>query len=162
MHGKSGQDKYNNVRLGMNSRLDTLQAAVLDVKFEAFCEHELKDVNQAAAWYTEALQGSNLVLPEIRPDFVSSWAQYTVQLPLGIDRAAVQAALKAQRIPTMVYYAKPMHHQGAFAGTRSAEADCPVTEKLCETVLSLPLHPYMDKVQVYKIAEALTKVVKKV
>lgn len=162
VHGKSGQDKYNNVRLGMNSRLDTLQAAVLDVKFEAFCEHELKDVNQAAAWYTEALQGSNLVLPEIRPDFVSSWAQYTVQLPLGIDRAAVQAALKAQRIPTMVYYAKPMHHQGAFAGTRSAEADCPVTEKLCETVLSLPLHPYMDKVQVYKIAEALTKVVKKV
>lgn len=155
VHGKSGQDKYNNVRLGMNSRLDTLQAAVLDVKFEAFCAHELKDVNQAAAWYTEALQGSNLVLPEIRPDFVSSWAQYTVQLPLGTDRAAVQAALKAQGIPTMVYYAKPMHRQGAFEGTRSAEADCPVTERLCETVLSLPLHPYMTQEQVQQVSSAL-------
>lgn len=162
VHGKSGQDKYNNIRLGMNSRLDTLQAAVLDVKFEAFRTRELEDVNRAAAWYTQALQGSGLVLPEVRPDFVSSWAQYTVQLPEGTDRAAVQAALKAQGIPTMVYYAKPMHEQGAFEGTRSAEADCPVTERLCETVLSLPLHPYMDKVQVYKVAEALTKVVKKV
>lgn len=155
VHGKSGQDKYNNIRLGMNSRLDTLQAAVLDVKFEAFRAKELEDVNRAAAWYTEALQGSGLVLPEVRPGFVSSWAQYTVQLPQGTDRAAVQAALKAQGIPTMVYYAKPMHQQGAFEGTRSAEANCPVTEQLCETVLSLPLHPYMGPEQVQRVTKAL-------
>lgn len=155
VHGKSGQDKYNNIRLGMNSRLDTLQAAVLDVKFEAFRTHELEDVNRAAAWYTEALQGSGLVLPEVRPGFVSSWAQYTVQLPQGTDRAAVQAELKEKGIPSMVYYAKPMHHQGAFANTRSAQADCPVTERLCETVLSLPLHPYMTEQQVQKISDAV-------
>lgn len=155
VHGKSGQDKYNNIRLGMNSRLDTLQAAVLDVKFEAFRTHELEEVNRAAAWYTEALQGSGLVLPEVRPGFVSSWAQYTVQLPQGTDRAAVQAELKEKGIPSMVYYAKPMHHQGAFANTRSAQADCPVTERLCETVLSLPLHPYMTEQQVQKISDAV-------
>lgn len=155
VHGKSGQDKYNNIRLGMNSRLDTLQAAVLDVKFEAFRTHELEEVNRAAAWYTEALQGSGLVLPEVRPGFVSSWAQYTVQLPQGTDRAAVQAELKERGIPSMVYYAKPMHHQGAFANTRSAQADCPVTELLCETVLSLPLHPYMTEQQVQKISDAV-------
>lgn len=155
VHGKSGQDKYNNIRLGMNSRLDTLQAAVLDVKFEAFRTHELEDVNRAAAWYTETLQGSGLVLPEVRPGFVSSWAQYTVQLPQGTDRAAVQAELKEKGIPSMVYYAKPMHHQGAFANTRSAQADCPVTERLCETVLSLPLHPYMSGQQVREISDAV-------
>lgn len=155
VHGKSGQDKYNNIRLGMNSRLDTLQAAVLDVKFEAFRMHELEEVNRAAAWYTEALQGSGLVLPEVRPGFVSSWAQYTVQLPQGTDRTAVQAELKEKGIPSMVYYAKPMHHQGAFANTRSAQADCPVTERLCETVLSLPLHPYMTEQQVQKISDAV-------
>ena len=155
MHGKSGQDKYNNIRLGMNSRLDTLQAAVLDVKFEAFQKYELEAVNRVATWYTEALQGSGLVLPEVRPGFVSSWAQYTVQLPQGTDRAAVQATLKAQGIPTMVYYAKPMHLQGTFAGTRSAEAFCPVTEQLCETVLSLPFHPYMEQVQVLEVVRAL-------
>lgn len=155
VHGKSGQDKYNNIRLGMNSRLDTLQAAVLDVKFEAFRTHELEDVNRAAAWYTETLQGSGLVLPEVRPGFVSSWAQYTVQLPQGTDRTAVQAELKEKGIPSMVYYAKPMHHQGAFANTRSAQADCPVTERLCETVLSLPLHPYMTEQQVQKISDAV-------
>ena len=155
VHGKSGQDKYNNIRLGMNSRLDTLQAAVLDVKFEAFRMHELEEVNRATAWYTEALQGSGLVLPEVRPGFVSSWAQYTVQLPQGTDRTAVQAELKEKGIPSMVYYAKPMHHQGAFANTRSAQADCPVTERLCETVLSLPLHPYMTEQQVQKISDAV-------
>ena len=155
VHGKSGQDKYNNIRLGMNSRLDTLQAAVLDVKFEAFRTHELEDVNRAAAWYTEALQGSGLVLPEVRSGFVSSWAQYTVQLPQGTDRAAVQAELKERGIPSMVYYAKPMHHQGAFTNTRSAQADCPVTERLCETVLSLPLHPYMSEQQVREISDAV-------
>lgn len=156
VHGKSGQDKYNNIRIGMNSRLDTLQAAVLDVKLQAFREQELQNVNRAAAWYDEALQGSALTLPRVMPDALSSWAQYTVQLPAGTDRAAVQAALKAQGIPTMVYYAKPMHCQGAFAGTRSARADCPVSIRLCTTVLSLPLHPYMTQEQVQAVAQALT------
>lgn len=127
----------------MNSRLDTLQAAILLPKFEAFKKHELDAVNQAAAWYNEKLAETGLVLPEIADDFVSSWAQYTVQLPEKIDRAKLQDTLKKEGIPTMVYYPRPMHGQGAFEGTDSATADCPVTERLCQTVLSLPMHPYM-------------------
>ena len=159
VHGKSGEDKYNNIRLGMNSRLDTLQAAVLLTKLKAFEEYELDDVNKVAVWYTEALKNSELVLPYVPEGFLSSWAQYTVQLPEDIDRTAVQAALKAQGIPTMVYYIKPMHLQGAFEGTDSARADCPVTDRLCKTVLSLPMHPYLKKEDVLNVAEKLMKAI---
>ena len=145
VHGKDGEDKYNNIRLGMNSRLDTLQAAILEVKLRAFEKYELEAVNQAAVWYGEALQGSGLTLPIVKKGYTSSWAQYTVRLPDSVDRAALQARLKEQGIPTMVYYAKPMHRQGAFTGTRSARADCPATVQLCKTVLSLPMGPYMQK-----------------
>lgn len=147
VHGKSGDDKYNNIRLGLNSRLDTIQAAILQVKFKAFKEHEVEDVNKAASCYDAEFKNCGLdkkiVLPTIKNGYVSSWAQYTIQLPEGTDRNALQSKLKEYGIPTMVYYMKPMHTQGAFAGTDSAIADCPVTEKLCKTVLSLPLHPYM-------------------
>lgn len=144
VHGKGGM-KYDNVRIGLNSRLDTLQAAILQVKFRAFCEYELAAVEQVSRWYDEALKGSGLVLPYRPQGFTSSWAQYTVQLPQGADREALQAKLRERGIPTMVYYPKPMHQQSAFAGTESAAADCPAAERLCETVLSLPMHPYLTK-----------------
>ena len=112
-------------------------------------------MNQAAAWYTEALQDTDLILPYIPEGFLSSWAQYTVQLPVGTDRAALQAKLKEQGIPTMVYYPRPMRLQGAFEGTDSACADCPVTDRLCDTVLSLPMHPYLTKEQVNEVVTAL-------
>ncbi len=159
VHGKSGEDKYDNIRLGMNSRLDTLQAAILLPKFEAFKNHELDAVNQVAVWYNEKLAGTGLVLPEIADGFVSSWAQYTVQLPEDIDRAKLQDALKKEDIPTMVYYPRPMHGQGAFAGTDSAKADCPVTERLCKTVLSLPMHPYLTEEVVTTVSQALVKAI---
>ena len=155
VHGKSGNDKYNNIRLGMNSRLDTVQAAILLPKLKAFEEYEVANVNQAAAWYTEALQDTDLILPYIPEGFLSSWAQYTVQLPVGTDRAALQAKLKEQGIPTMVYYPRAMHLQGAFEGTDSAVADCPVTAQLCDTVLSLPMHPYLTKEQVNEVVTAI-------
>ncbi len=155
VHGKSGEDKYNNIRLGMNSRLDTLQAAILLPKFEAFKKFELDAVNQAAAWYNEKLSGTDLVLPEIADGFVSSWAQYTVRLPDHIDRAKLQDEMKKEGIPTMVYYPKPMHGQGAFAGTDSAMADCSVTERLCKTVLSLPMHPYLTEEIVDNVSEKI-------
>lgn len=155
VHGKSGNDKYNNIRLGMNSRLDTVQAAILLPKLKAFEEYEVANVNQASAWYTEGLQDTDLILPYIPEGFLSSWAQYTVQLPVGTDRAALQAKLKTQGIPTMVYYPRAMHLQGAFEGTDSAIADCPVTARLCETVLSLPMHPYLTKEQVAEVVAAL-------
>ena len=163
VHGKDTSNpndpnaKYNNIRIGKNSRLDTLQAAILMPKFRAFVDYELNDVNRAAAWYTEGLKDTTLVLPVIADGFYSSWAQYTVQLPEGADRKAVQAALKAEGIPSMVYYAKPMHLQGAFAGTDSAVADCPVTERLCNTVLSLPMDPYKTREDVALVVAALKK-----
>ena len=159
VHGKAGDDKYNNIRLGLNSRLDTIQAAILKVKFKAFKDYEIKDINKAAAWYNEEFKQAGLAdiitLPDVKEGYLSSWAQYTIQLPEGANREALQASLKADGIPSMVYYMKPMHKQGAFEGTDSAIADCPVSEKLCRTVLSLPLHPYMEAKDVSFVVEKL-------
>lgn len=163
VHGKDMSNpndlnaKYNNIRLGKNSRLDTLQAAILLPKFKAFVDYELADVNKVAGWYTEGLKDMDLVLPVVSEGFYSSWAQYTVQLPASVDRKELQAKLKTAGIPSMVYYAKPMHHQGAFAGTDSAVANCPVTEQLCATVLSLPLDPYKTKEDVDFVVAELKK-----
>lgn len=156
VHGKGGM-KYDNVRIGLNSRLDTIQAAILAVKLKAFQNYELNAVEQVSRWYDAALKGSGLVLPYRPEGFTSSWAQYTVQLPQGTDREALQAKLREQGIPTMVYYPKPMHQQKAFAGTDSAVADCPVTEQLCKTVLSLPMHPYLKKENVERIVISYLK-----
>lgn len=163
VHGKDTSNpndpnaKYNNIRIGKNSRLDTLQAAILLPKFSAFRAYELEDINRVAAWYTEGLQGLDLRLPVIREGFYSSWAQYTVQFANRETRDRVQAALKEAGIPSMVYYAKPMHLQGAFAGTDSAIADCPVTERLCGTVLSLPLDPYKTKEEIETVISQIRK-----
>lgn len=163
VHGKDTTNpndpnaKYNNIRLGMNSRLDTIQAALLIPKFKAFVEYELDDINKVASWYTEGLKETELILPEIKEGFYSSWAQYTIQLPENTDRKGVQEKLKEAGIPSMVYYAKPMHLQGAFAGTDSAVADCQVTERLCKTVLSLPLDPYKTKEDIDLVVNELKK-----
>ncbi len=155
VHGKSGSDKYNNIRLGMNSRVDTVQAAILQVKLKAFREYEVDDVNQVAKWYNEALKDTNLILPTVPNGMISSWAQYTVRLPENVDRTALQARMKEQGVPTMVYYAKPMHQQGAFANSRCAAAVCAETENLCQTVLALPMGPYLSEGTVKMIAEAI-------
>lgn len=155
VHGKDGEDKYNNIRIGMNSRLDTLQASILEVKLKAFQEYELDAVNEAARWYNEALQDSGLILPKVKEGYTSSWAQYTVRLPERLDRAELQAKLKQQGIPTMIYYPKPMHLQGAFAGTYSANADCTVTEQLCKTVLSLPMGPYLKQENIKEVVSQI-------
>lgn len=166
VHGKDTSNpsdpnaKYNNIRIGKNSRLDTIQAAILLPKFKAFVDYELADVNKVAGWYTEGLKDTDLVLPEVKEGYYSSWAQYTIQLPDGTDRKEVQDKLKTVGIPSMVYYAKPMHMQGAFAGTESADADCPVTEKLCSTVLSLPLDPYKSKEDIDFVVSELKKAIK--
>ena len=163
VHGKAGDDKYNNIRLGLNSRLDTIQAAILLVKFEAFKKYEVTDVNKVAHWYATALKNigldKKLLLPEAPENFLSSWAQYTVQLPQKTDRTLLQEVMKTKEIPTMVYYMKPMHAQGAFSGTDSAIADCPVTHDLCGRVLSLPMHPYMTEEQVDMVVNELAKLV---
>ncbi|MCI8747568.1 MAG: DegT/DnrJ/EryC1/StrS family aminotransferase [Lachnospiraceae bacterium] len=158
VHGKSGENKYDNIRIGMNSRLDTIQAAVLLPKLKAFQEHELGNVNNVAERYTKLLSGTGLVLPVVEEGYVSSWAQYTVQLPEGINRDEIQMKMHERGIPTMVYYMKPMHKQGAFFGTNSCQADCPVTVWLCGRVLSLPIHPYMEEKEVLHIVECLKEI----
>ena len=157
VHGKSGNDKYNNIRIGMNSRLDTIQAAVLLPKLAAFEKYELAAVNEAAKEYTKRLKNSPLILPVIPDGIISSWAQYTVQLPEDTDRAGLQAYLKSFDIPSMVYYAKPMHLQGAFEGTDSSIADCKETERLCRCVLSLPIHPYIEQADIEAVCNHLSE-----
>lgn len=143
VHGK-GSYKYDNVRIGMNSRLDTIQAAILQVKLKAFKEYELEAVNKVAAQYTELLK--DVVKTPVIPDgFVSSWAQYTIQLPDQESRDRLQARLKEQGIPSMVYYPKPMHLQTAFKDLPSSIRHLSSATKLSETVLSLPMHPYLNE-----------------
>lgn len=142
VHGK-GQFKYDNVRIGMNSRLDTLQAGILKIKFKAFREYELIDINNAAAKYTEKLRGK-VIVPTVPEGFYSSWAQYTIQLDCKEERDALQTKLKEHGVPSMVYYPTPMHGQTAYKELNTPAEYCPVAEKLCQTVLSLPLHPYIS------------------
>ena len=157
VHGK-GSMKYDNVRIGMNSRLDTVQAAVLKVKLSAFTDYELADVNERAGWYAEALTGSSLKLPVVPEGYTSSWAQYTVICPENVDRSALQAGLKNSGIPSMVYYPKPMHEQLAFVG-RSLALPCPVAERLCSSVLSLPMGPYLGRDDVCAVTSCLLELV---
>ncbi len=164
VHGKDGDDKYNNIRLGLNSRLDTIQAAILQVKLKAFIDYEVTDINKIAECYTAEFESCGLdkivVLPKIQEGFLSSWAQYTIQLPSKISRESLQKELKKFDIPTMVYYIKPMHQQGAYANTISANADCPVTERLSASVLSLPMHPYMQHTDVTYIVTKINEILK--
>ena len=143
----------------MNSRLDTIQAAILLVKMDAFEKYELSDVNAAAAMYDEELAGIPAVLPVVPEGWYSSWAQYTLRLRSRSERDRVQSELKAQGIPTMVYYPKPMHTQQAFAGLKQY-VPCPVTEELCATVLSIPMHPYLTRETVQTVADALRRALK--
>lgn len=155
VHGK-GVMKYDNVRVGMNSRLDTLQAAILRVKLRAFAERELDAVNERATWYGVALDGPCFGLPSVPEGYASSWAQYTVVLHESADRGAMQSRLRERDIPTNVYYPRPMHKQPAFAG-RSLALPCPVTERLCRSVLSLPMGPYLLREDVERVADAIGK-----
>lgn len=155
VHGK-GAFKYDNVRIGMNSRLDTLQAAILLVKFKAFREYELENVNKAAACYTAKLHDM-VITPYIPDDYYSSWAQYTIILKNREQRDRLQVALKDKGIPTMIYYPTPMHAQTAFKDLGYKEGDVPVSEKLCQTVLSLPIHPYLTVEDIDTVCKAIAE-----
>jgi dTDP-4-amino-4,6-dideoxygalactose transaminase len=140
VHGQ-GQDKYDNVRIGMNGRLDTLQAAILLEKLAIFSD-EIEARQRVAAFYAEGLRDVVRV-PRVIDGATSVWAQYTVVLERG-DRDAVAAKLKAQGIPTAIYYPKPLHRQTAYRHYPAARAGLPVSDDLSSKVLSLPMHPYLD------------------
>ena len=146
-NGRSPEDKYDNREVGFNSRLDTIQAAILLPKLRAFSEYELDAVNRAASWYTERL--SDLVVTPIVPDgFVSSWAQYSILLKSSEERAALQKALKEKEIPSMLYYPRGIHQQGAYQDRGLSDEDYLNTIEATKRILSLPMHPYLQEADV--------------
>ena len=153
VHGK-GTFKYDNVRIGLNSRLDTLQAAILLPKLEAFKEYELDERNKFAKMYTDKLK-DYVKTPFVDEGFVSSWAQYTLIFDNKDERDYVQNRLKDKGIPTMIYYYKPMHKQSVYADYNFNLDDLCVSEILSDTVLSLPMHPYMSGDQINDICNAV-------
>ena len=159
IHGK-GSDRYDSVRIGMNSRLDSLQAAILLVKLKAFKEYELVDVNKVAARYSEKLQGVAKT-PMVPQGFYSSWAQYTLQVESKEMRNGLQAALKALDIPTAIYYPIPMHRQTAFNYLDTNDNQCPVSDQLADTVISLPIHPYLSEADQDRICAAVCDFLKR-
>ena len=140
----------------MNSRLDTIQAAILEVKLEAFKNYELDRVNHVANLYSEKLKDI-VKTPYVIDEFYSSWAQYTIQLENKQKRDDLQKFLKNNNIPSMIYYSKPMHLQKAFETNKNNIVDLSVTEKLCDIVISLPMHPYMTEDEIVSIVSVLDK-----
>jgi dTDP-4-amino-4,6-dideoxygalactose transaminase len=152
VHGQ-GPDKYDNVRLGLTGRLDTLQAAILIEKLKIF-EDEIALRNKVADRYARGL-GNVVSVPRIASGCTSVWSQYTVRLPDGVDRDGLAAALKAQGVPTAIYYPKSMHQQTAYRHFPVAAGGLPVSEKLSKDVISLPMHAYLDEPTQDRIIQAV-------
>ncbi|HLX18166.1 MAG TPA: DegT/DnrJ/EryC1/StrS family aminotransferase [Bradyrhizobium sp.] len=142
VHGQ-GSDKYDNVRIGLTARLDTVQAAVLIEKLKIF-EDEILARNKVAERYAQGL-GNVVTIPRLASGATSVWAQYTIRLPEGTDRDRFASALKAQGIPTAVYYPKSMHQQTAYRDFPIADGGLPACERLSSDVISLPMHAYLDE-----------------
>ena len=152
VHGQ-GRDKYENERIGMTARLDTIQAAILLSKLSIF-DDELAARQQVADQY-ETLLGGKVTTPLLAADATSSWAQYVIQLPDGADRQAVQDRMGSKNIPTAVYYPRPMHTQPPYLHYPVAQDGLSVTERLASSVLALPMHPYLTPEQQEQVADAL-------
>ena len=140
VHGQ-GSDKYDNVRIGLNGRLDTLQAAILIEKLRIFRD-EIERRDRIAARYTAALADVAQV-PHVVSGATSVWAQYTIRVPAA-RREALATGLKSRGVPTAIYYAKPLHHQTAYRNYPVAGNGLPVSERIAAEVISLPMHPYLE------------------
>lgn len=153
---RHGQDKrYHHIRVGVNSRLDTLQAAILLPKLDIL-EEEIELRNQVAARYAELFNGANVITPVVEAHNTSVWAQYTIR---SEDRNALQQKLKAVGIPTAIHYPLPLNKQPAVA---SEEANLPIGDKIAEQVISLPMHPYLNALHQELIKESMKSTTKKV
>jgi len=149
VHGQ-GIDKYTNVRVGINGRMDSLQAAVLLAKLEIFSE-EIELRQEVAARYNQLLAGA-VTLPKILNENISAWAQYSVLHP---HRDDLIKKLRENSIPTAIYYPIPLHLQEAFAGLNYRKGDFPVAEKIAREILSLPMHPYLERQDQEKICQII-------
>lgn len=155
VHGK-GSDKYDNIRIGINGRCDTLQAAILLAKFEIFAEEI--DLRQEVAHKYNMLLGASgkITCPMVRPENKSAWAQYSLVSP---KREAILDALKKEKIPSAVYYPKPLHVQTAYSYLGYKTGSFPASEKAAETIFSIPMHPYLSAQDQEHIAEVILKAV---
>jgi dTDP-4-amino-4,6-dideoxygalactose transaminase len=151
-HGQ-GSDRYDHQRVGINGRLDSIQAAVLLAKLDLF-EQEIAARQAIAGRYSDAL-ASLAAVPRLRPGILSVWAQYTIRIA---DRDRVAEALKADGIPTAIHYPRPLHHQPAYSGLPVAETGLPRSERLAGEVLSLPMHAYLDLVTQDHIVTSLHRI----
>jgi dTDP-4-amino-4,6-dideoxygalactose transaminase len=152
VHGQ-GFDKYDNVRLGLTGRLDTVQAAVLLEKLKIF-EGEIDARNEVAERYAWGL-GNVVTVPHLTSGCTSVWAQYTIRLPKSCDRDGFAAALKAQGVPTAIYYPKSMHQQTAYKDFPVVDGGLPACERLSSDVISLPMHAYLDEATQERIIQAV-------
>lgn len=151
VHGK-GTNKYDNIRIGMNSRLDTIQAAILLEKLAVF-PTELENRQKLARNYSTALRGSNeLSIPTFPKNYQSSWAQYTLT---STKRDDFMTLLKEADVPSVIYYGKCMHEQTAYNSSNHKKEDFPISVKSSEQVFSLPMHPYMEKADFERIMATL-------
>jgi dTDP-4-amino-4,6-dideoxygalactose transaminase len=155
VHGQ-GQNRYDNLRVGMNARLDTLQAAILIEKLQIFPD-EIERRQKISALYNDRL-ADVVEVPKLHPECTSVWAQYTLRLP-GRDRDAVAHRLKVLGIPTAIYYRRPLHLQTAYRHYPLAGNGLPIAERLAGEVLSLPMHPYLDAAIQDRIVEAVRRAV---
>ncbi len=154
VHGQSG-DRYNNVRIGLNARLDTLQAAVVLAKMKVF-EDELDTRQRVAARYSERLR-DNVRVPHVPEGIVSSWAQYSI---VSEHRDDIRSALTSAGIPTAIYYPIPLHLQSVFAHLGHRVGDFPICEEISAKIFSLPLHPYLSDAQIDLICDRIIAAVR--
>ena len=155
IHGK-GHHKYDNVRIGINGRLDTLQAAILLAKFDIFPE-EIELRQQVARRYNERLAdpAEQIITPTIPSDCVSAWAQYSLMAKDGATREVLQSKMKQAAIPSAIYYPLPLHLQRAFSYLGYEEGDFPISEKCAQRIFSLPMHPYLEEQDQETITQVL-------
>ncbi len=153
VHGK-GSDKYDNVRIGINGRMDTMQAAILLAKMQIFAK-EITARQQVATWYAKALQNvDSITLPHTLAENISAWAQYCILLPEH-KRDNVAKYLKEKNIPTNIYYPKPQHILSVFANLGYMPETMPIAMQISKCILALPFHPYLEQTQVQAVATAI-------
>ena len=153
MHGQ-GNDRYDNVRIGLASRLDTIQAAILSEKLKIFPD-EIEARNRAARRYSEAASDI-VIVPQVSPGSTSVWAQYTIRIAGG-GRDRLAAALKAEGIPTAIYYPIPLHRQQAYKHFPVGDGGVAVSDRLASEVISLPMHAYLDEPTQSRIIDAVRR-----
>ena len=156
VHGM-GSDRYDNIRMGMNGRMDTMQAVVVLAKLDIF-EDELKARQEVAAWYTEELADS-FVVPETDPEYFSAWAQYTLRAKNAEERAKIIEGMKEKGIPVMIYYPIPLHEQTAYKNLGYGDVKLPYCSQAAKEVFSLPMHPYLKREEVRYICETLKSLI---